>query len=103
MFKMRLFCAAGMSTSLLTTNIRKAAAARGLEIDVEAFSISEIEQKLDGVQVVLIGPQAAYMKRKALAACEAHGGIPMDIIPMQIYGKMDGESVLDLALKLANK
>lgn len=102
MFKMRLFCAAGMSTSLLMVNIRKAAAARGLEVDVEAFPVAEIEQNLDGVQVVLLGPQASYMKRKALAACEAHG-IPMDIVPMQMYGKMDGEAVLDLALKLANK
>lgn len=102
MFKMRLFCAAGMSTSLLMVNIRKAAAARGLEVDVEAFPVAEIEQNLDGVQVVLLGPQASYMKRKALAACDAHG-IPMDIVPMQMYGKMDGEAVLDLALKLANK
>ena len=102
MFKMRLFCAAGMSTSLLMVNIRKAAEKRGMEVDVDAFPISDIEKELDGVEVVLLGPQASYMKRKAQTACDA-ANIPMDIIPMQMYGKMDGEKVLDFALKLASK
>ena len=36
MFKIRLFCAAGMSTSLLVTKMREAAKAMGMEADSEA-------------------------------------------------------------------
>lgn len=99
MFTVRLFCAAGMSTSLMVTNLKKAAENRGMEADIEAFPIAAIEKELKNVDVVLLGPQVSYMKRKATKFCE-DAKIPMDIIPMTIYGKMDGEKVLDFALGL---
>ncbi|MCI8400710.1 MAG: PTS sugar transporter subunit IIB [Lachnospiraceae bacterium] len=101
MFTVRLFCAAGMSTSLLVTNLRKAARGRGMEADIEAYPIDTMAKNLTAADVVLLGPQVAYMKRKAAKLCE-EAGIPMSLIPMAIYGKMDGEKVLDFALELAS-
>ena len=38
----RLFCAAGMSTSLLVTKMQEAAKEKGKEADIAAFPIQEI-------------------------------------------------------------
>lgn len=93
-----LVCAAGMSTSLLVTKMRKAAEARGEECDIEAYSIAEVSNLIDDADVVLLGPQVRYQKKTVdeLAA----GKIPVDVIDMAAYGTMNGEKVLGQALEL---
>ena len=60
-----------------------------------------IERRIDDtVDVVLIGPQVAYQKSKVKAACDVYG-IPMDVIPMQVYGMVNGKAAFELAQKLA--
>ncbi|WP_026886339.1 PTS sugar transporter subunit IIB [Clostridium beijerinckii] len=101
MIKIRLFCAAGMSTSLLVNKIKTAAKIRGIEVDVEAFPEGQMDKHLDGVNVALLGPQVGYTLGKAKKICEPLG-IPVDVIPMVDYGMMNGEKVLDFALRLTN-
>ena len=47
MLKIRLFCAGGMSTSLLVTKMRAAAEEAGVEADIEAHGVGSIERRLD--------------------------------------------------------
>ncbi|OCA97326.1 PTS sugar transporter subunit IIB [Clostridium beijerinckii] len=101
MIKIRLFCAAGMSTSLLVNKMKDAAKIRGVEVDIEAFPEGQMDKHLDGVNVALLGPQVGYTLGKAKKICEQLG-IPVDVIPMVDYGMMNGEKVLDFALRLAN-
>jgi PTS system cellobiose-specific IIB component len=49
-----------------------------------------------------LGPQVGYTLNKAKKICEPKG-IPVDVIPMVDYGMMNGQKVLDFALKLAGK
>lgn len=99
MLKIRLFCAAGMSTSLLVRKMEEAAQAQGLEVDIVAYPVGELDQHLDGIDCALLGPQVGYMKKNAQAKCAAKG-VPCDVIPMADYGMVNGKNVLAFALKL---
>ncbi|OCA98543.1 PTS sugar transporter subunit IIB [Clostridium beijerinckii] len=98
----RLFCAAGMSTSLLVNKMKEAAKNKGIDVDIEAFPESQMDKNIEGVDVALLGPQVGYTLNKAKKICEPKG-IPVDVIPMVDYGMMNGPKVLDFALKLAGK
>ena len=102
MITIRLFCAAGMSTSLLVNKMKAAAKGKGIEVDIEAFPEGQMDKHLDNVNVALLGPQVGYTLGKAKKICDAKG-IPVDVIPMVDYGMMNGAKVIELALKLANK
>ena len=102
MITIRLFCAAGMSTSMLVTKMKDAAKAKGIEVDIEAFPEGQMDKHLENVNVALLGPQVGYTLGKAKKICELKG-IPVEIIPMVDYGMMNGSKVLDFALKLAGK
>ena len=99
MVTIRLFCAAGMSTSVLVTKMKNAAKARGLEVDIEAFPQGQLKEKIKGIDVALLGPQVGYTLEKVKPVC-AEAGVPVAVIPMVDYGMMNGEKVLDFALKL---
>ena len=47
----RLFCAAGMSTSVLVAKMQDAAKEKGKDADIAAYPISEMERLIDGVDV----------------------------------------------------
>lgn len=100
--KIRLFCAAGMSTSLMVNKMKAAAKEMGLEADIDACGESKMAGELDGVDVALLGPQIRYKLSAAKKICDPKG-IPVDVIPMADYGVMNGKKVLDFALKLAEK
>lgn len=97
--KIKLFCSAGMSTSLLVTKMQAAAEKRGLTAMIDAYPESTIDKETDDCDVALLGPQVRFMLSGAKKICEPKG-VPVDVIPMQDYGLMNGEKVLDLALKL---
>ncbi|EUJ31686.1 PTS system cellobiose-specific transporter subunit IIB [Listeria floridensis FSL S10-1187] len=98
MKKILLVCAAGMSTSLLVERMKARAAELNIESEIEALSISEASNKIDSVDIVMLGPQVRYQEKqiKDMAA----GRIPVTVIDMLAYGKMDGTAVLDKALEL---
>ena len=99
--KVRLFCAGGMSTSLLVRKIEEAAKDEGADIDIIAYGVSRIEREIDGsLDVVLIGPQIGYQKASVKKVCDQYG-VPMDVIPMADYGMVNGQNVWALCKKLA--
>ena len=102
MVTIRLFCAAGMSTSLLVNKMKEAATKKGIEADIAAFPEGQMHEHLEGVNVALLGPQVGYRLGAAKEICGPKG-VPVDVIPRVDYGMMNGEKVLDFALKLAGK
>lgn len=102
MITIKLFCAAGMSTSVLVNKMKEAAKAEGIEAEIEAFPESQMAKHLDSMDVALLGPQVGYTLPKAKKLC-AEKNIPVDVIPMVDYGMMNGAKVLDFALKLLKK
>ena len=102
MITIKLFCASGMSTSVLVNKMKEAAKAKGIEAEIIAFSESQMDRHLDSMDVALLGPQVSYTLSKAKKLCEPKG-IPVEVIPMVDYGMMNGAKVLDLALSLIKK
>lgn len=93
----RLFCAAGMSTSLLVNKMKEAAAAKGKDYDIAAYSLGDFEAEAPKADAILLGPQVRYALNKLKAA---HPEYKMTDIPMQMYGLMNGKGTLELAMKL---
>lgn len=99
-----LVCAAGMSTSLMVSKMKKSAEEKGIEADIFAVSASEADTYLADkkVDVLLLGPQVRFMKAEFEKKVEPLG-IALDVIQMTDYGMMNGEKVLNQALKLMEK
>ena len=101
MLKIRLFCAGGMSTSLLVRKMEAAAADEGTEVDIIAYGVGSINQEIDAsLDCVLLGPQIGYQKNAVKKVCDEFG-VPMEVIPMTDYGMVNGKNVFALAKKLA--
>lgn len=96
-----LVCSGGMSTSLLVSKMQKAAEAKNIETDIFAISASEVDSILEkkNIDILLLGPQVRYMKPPFEKKLQGKN-IPIEVINMKYYGKMNGENVLEEALKL---
>ena len=86
-----LFCAAGMSTSLLVNKMKAAAEAQGLEYDIAAHAISEAANYGPAADIILLGPQVSYKLNDTKAQFP---DIPVESINMQDYGMMRGDNVI---------
>lgn len=97
--KIKLFCASGMSTSMLVNKMREATKKRNLDCTITAYSINDFSKEIEDVDVILLAPQVAYqlddLKEKAKEINK-----PINLIPMIDYGMLNGENVLKMSLKL---
>ena len=101
MKKVYLFCSAGMSTSMLASNMQSVANAHNLPIKVAAFSHNKLEEIIekDTPDCILLGPQVKYMYEETVEQF-GNTGIPIAVIDQADYGMMNGEKVLKSAIKL---
>lgn len=101
MRKIRLFCAAGMSTSLLVTKMQNYAKEIGYDVDVVAYPISEASVYGPEADIVLLGPQVRFQLndvKKQLGPDKI-----VEPIDMRAYGMMDGKKVIeDVKAKLGD-
>lgn len=97
MKRILLVCNAGMSTSLLVQKMQASAKERGIDVEIEAKSVTEAKKDLSSVNVVLVGPQIRYELNNIKVIS---GGVSVDAINMLDYGMMNGENVLKQALDL---
>lgn len=102
MIKIGLFCAAGFSTGMLVNNMKIAAKEKGIEVDIEAYPQSKLQEHVCSLDVALLGPQVAYTIEKSRFIC-ADKNVPVAVIPMADYGMLDGKKVLEFALNLLNE
>ncbi|WP_026478687.1 PTS sugar transporter subunit IIB [Alkaliphilus transvaalensis] len=99
MKKIMLVCSAGMSTSLLVTKMNNAAVKKGISAEIFAVSETDAKKHFDNIDVVLLGPQVRYLLNK-IEKLLAEKKIPVAVIESINYGTMNGEAVLDQALRL---
>lgn len=103
MLHVRLFCGAGMSTSLLAKKMQDYAAENGYEVTVDARPVSAIKQstpdQLRQIDCALLGPQVAF-ERGQLEPKLKEVGVPFAVIPMQDYGMVRGDKVMQMALDM---
>ena len=103
MLHVRLFCGAGMSTSLLARKMQDYAKEKGIEVLVDARSVTDIRgatsEQLRELDCALLGPQVAF-ERKLHEPAFQKAGVPFDVIPMQWYGMVRGDLVMQKALDM---
>ena len=92
-----LVCATGMSTSLLVNRMKEAAETKEIEFQIEAHPVGQIEKYGEAADDILLGPQVRYELKNVKAK---YPNKPVEVINMQDYGMMNGNKVLDTALKL---
>lgn len=92
-----LFCSAGMSTSMFAKKMQEEANSRGLDYVVTAYGLAEVDEKGSEAAVIMIGPQARYIVTEVK---NKFPDTPVKDIPMQMYGLMQGDKGLDLAIEL---
>lgn len=90
-----LFCSAGMSTSLLVSKMRAQAEKYEVPVIIEAFPETLAGEKGPAADVVLLGPQIAYMLPEIQRLLP---GKPVEVIDSMLYGKVDGLGVLKAAV-----
>ena len=85
--KVMLVCNAGMSTGILAKKIEEASEGK---LECKAYGEAEYLDHMDeGYQLILIGPQIRHLKGQI----EESVDIPVDTIPPQYYGTMNGKAI----------
>jgi len=81
--------------------MQKAAQEQNIEADIYAIAESEVDKVLANkmADVLLLGPQVRYLKG-TFEAKYKEKNFPIDVINMADYGMMNGENVLQQALRL---
>ncbi|KHD86222.1 PTS mannose transporter subunit IIB [Heyndrickxia ginsengihumi] len=102
MKKILLACSSGMSTSLLVSKMKSYAESIGDEAEIWAVGQDQAQQEMEKADILLIGPQMRFMKKK-LAKFADELNIPLDVIDPVAYGRIDGEAVYKKALQLMSK
>ena len=74
---------------------------RGKDYEIFAKSVADIDHQFETKKpdVLMLGPQVAYMKADVQKKCD-DAGVLMEAINMTDYGMMNGKNVLDEAEKL---
>lgn len=93
-----LVCGSGASSGFMAANIRKAAAEKGLEIKITARGESEIENYIDDIDALMVGPHLAYILDEVE---EFVGDAPVKVILMkpEYYAILNGKQALDHLLE----
>ncbi|MEF9920551.1 MAG: PTS sugar transporter subunit IIB [Erysipelotrichaceae bacterium] len=100
MKRIYLFCSAGMSTSMLASNMQKVANEHNLPVEILAFPIGKMEDTVKQFHpdCILLGPQVKFMLKEVDAKFGKEA--PVSVIDASDYGNMNGEKVLKSAIKL---
>lgn len=94
-----LCCGAGMSSGFLANAARKAAKKRKLNINIEARSHSDIASYMSSIDILMVGPHYAGELPEYRKMTDPHH-IPVCAIPKDIYALLNGEELLNHALKV---
>ncbi len=95
-------CGGGMSSGFMAQNVAKAGREEGLTINIEAIGESEIEDYIEGKDLVLLGPHMKYLEEELSEVIRSFG-VPYDFISDQDYATMNGKSILKQAKEILQK
>ncbi len=92
-----LVCGSGASSGFMAKAIRQAAKQRGLDWSVQARSDSVVEDYIDQIDLLLVGPHLSYMLDDLKEIAQPYG-VDAWIVPKEPYGSLDGDAVCDFVL-----
>lgn len=89
-----LVCGSGASSGFMAANMRKAAAKMGLEAEIVARSESEIENYIDEIDVLMVGPHLAYILDEVEEY--THGtNVKVILMKGEYYSTLNGEKAIE--------
>jgi PTS system cellobiose-specific IIB component len=88
-----LVCGGGTSSGFLAANIRREAAKQGIDIVVTARSETEIEEYVDEVDCILLGPHLSYLFDD-LKKQYKDRDIKIAVTEKSYYSTLDGNAAL---------
>lgn len=98
MYNVLLVCMAGMSTGIMRNKIEQAAKDNEVDMKVEAVGVNQIQDYLENVDLVLLGPQIKYAEKQIQG--DLPSGIPLMVIDSTDFGMMRGDAVYQKLMKL---
>lgn len=99
-YRVMLVCGSGASSGFMASNIRKAAKARGVDINIIARSDAEIPNYVDDTDLIMIGPHLAMMLDQERRWCEEFPELKVEVMKAEYYATLDGEKALDHILEI---
>ena len=88
-----LVCGTGASSGFMARNIRQAAKGQGKEVSVKARSDSELDEYIEEIDLLLVGPHLKYMLEDLKDEAKPYN-VPVELITEEAYGSLNGEAVL---------
>lgn len=99
--KILLCCAGGFSTNMLMQNMKKVVKESSKlnedDFDFTAIAADLLENEIDNWDIVMIGPQVSHKTDFIESICKPRNK-PFVVIDKDVYGQMDGATVVKLAL-----
>lgn len=93
-----LVCGSGASSGFMAANMRKAASRLGYEMDIKARSESEIENYIDEIDALMVGPHLAYILDEVEDYTDG-ADIPVILMKAEYYSSLDGEKAVNHLLE----
>lgn len=94
-----LVCGSGASSGFMAANIRKAAAARGLAITVNARSEATVEDYVEEIDCLMIGPHLKSIVPDMEEVCAGYP-IKIGVVDKDAYAHLNGEKALNQILAM---
>ena len=101
MYQIVVCCVSALSSNILVTKMKEAAKAKGINCLIWTVGEAGLDLAHADADVILLAPQVRHLLPK-LQANTLHV-VPVVIISDVDFGKMDGEAVLESALKAIKK
>lgn len=92
-----LICVAGLSTGMMVEKMKKAAQEEGYECEIQAVGTAMAENIASKADCILLGPQIRFELENIQSVA---GDVPLAVIDMKDYGRMNGKAVLQQAKAL---
>ena len=96
--KVLLVCGSGASSGILAMNMRKAIKDRSLNIDVVARGESEIENYIDDINALMVGPHLAYILDDINQYTDGYD-VKVILMKKEYYSTLDGNSAVNHLLE----
>lgn len=94
-----LVCGSGASSGFMAANIRKAAKQKGIELEVQARSDSEIDNYIEDVDLIMVGPHLEYIMED-LDEYTHEYPVKIALMKPEYYSRLDGEKAIEHILSL---
>lgn len=97
-----LVCGSGASSGFMATNMRKAAVKQNLQLNIIARSESEIENYIDEIDVLMVGPHLAYILDEVEEFIHDND-IKVILMKQDYYATLNGEKAIAHLLEKMNE